>query len=84
MNGVAESTEESRIATGKLNTAFEAAGMSTQAAATAYNEFALMGRDGAEGTTTKTSSVDVHRVLDHVVGGDALALVSRVRKARVG
>lgn len=39
LNGVAESTEESRIATGKLNTAFEAAGMSTQAAATAYNEF---------------------------------------------
>ena len=39
LNGVAESTEESRIATGKLNTAFEAAGMSTKAAATAYNEF---------------------------------------------
>lgn len=39
LNGIAESTEESRIATGKLNTAFEAAGMSTEAAATAYNEF---------------------------------------------
>lgn len=39
LNGIAESTEESRIATGKLNTAFEAAGMSSEAAATAYSEF---------------------------------------------
>lgn len=34
-----ESTEEYRIAQGKLNTAFEAAGMSAEAAKTAYNGF---------------------------------------------
>ena len=34
-----EATEEYRIAQGRLNTAFEAAGMSTEAAETAYTEF---------------------------------------------
>ena len=34
-----EATEEYRIAQGRLNTAFEAAGMSTEAAQTAYTEF---------------------------------------------
>lgn len=39
LNDIEKSTEEVRVAMGKLNTAFEAAGMSTEAAATAYNEF---------------------------------------------
>lgn len=36
---VSEATEEYRIAQGKLNTAFDAAGFSSESAATAYNEF---------------------------------------------
>lgn len=39
LNSIAESTEEYRIAMGKLNTAYEAAGLSQEAANTAYTEF---------------------------------------------
>ena len=39
LNGLAESTEEYRIEMGKLNTAFEAAGMSQETANKAYTEF---------------------------------------------
>lgn len=52
--------------------------------ATAHDEFALMGGDGAECTSAEASAVDVDRVLDHVVGGDALALVLGMGQARVG
>ena len=41
----------------------------------AGDELTLMGRDGAEGTAAETAAMDVDAVLDHVVGGDALALV---------
>ena len=48
-----------------------------------------MGGDGAEGTAAETAAMDVDGVLDHVVGGDALALVlgmglSRVRQVERG
>ena len=49
----------------------------------AGDELALMGGDGAEGTAAKTAAMDVDGVLDHVVGGDALALVFRMGLARV-
>ena len=52
--------------------------------ATAHDELALMGGDGAEGASAEASAVDVDRVLDHVVGGDALALVLGMGQARVG
>ena len=42
-----------------------------------------MGRYGAKGTPSETAAVDIDRVLDHVVGGYALASVARVREARV-
>ena len=43
-----------------------------------------MGGDGAEGTATKAPTMDVYRVTDHVVGGDALAFVFRMRLTGVG
>lgn len=49
------STEEYRIAQGKLNTAFEAAGMSAQAAETAYNGF--YGILGDTDTATEASQL---------------------------
>lgn len=49
------STEEYRIAQGKLNTAFEAAGMSAQAAETAYNRF--YGILGDTDTATEASQL---------------------------
>jgi len=51
------------------NTLFRSAG----------DKLALMGRDGAEGATAEASAMDVHRVLNHVVGRNALTLVLRVR-----
>ena len=51
---------------------------------TAGDELALMGGDGAEGTAAKASAVDVDGVLDHIVGGDALALVLGMGLAGVG
>ena len=50
----------------------------------ADDELALVGRDGAEGTASETSTVDVDGELNHVVGRDAFALVLGVRQARVG
>ena len=38
-------------------------------------ELALMSGDGAEGAAAETPAMDVHAMLDHVVGRDALALV---------
>ena len=52
--------------------------------ATAHDELSLMGGDGTEGTSAETSAMDVDRVFDHVVGGDALALVLGMGQARVG
>lgn len=49
------STEEYRVAQGKLNTAFEAAGMSAQAAETAYNGF--YGILGDTDTATEASQL---------------------------
>ena len=40
--------------------------------------------DGAEGTASETAAMDIDTVLDHVVGGDALALVFGVGLARIG
>jgi len=43
-----------------------------------------MCRDGAEGASPETSSVDVDRVFDHVVGRYALALVFWMWLTRIG
>ena len=43
-----------------------------------------MGGDGTEGAAAETASMDVDRVLDHVVGRYAFALVLRVRLSGVG
>ena len=43
-----------------------------------------MGRDGAERTTAKTAAMDVDGELNHLVGGNALALVFWMRIARIG
>ena len=50
----------------------------------AGDELALMGRDGAESAAAEASAMDVHTVLDHVVGRNALALVFRMRLTGVG
>ena len=50
----------------------------------AGNEFALVGRDGTEGTAAKASAVNVDAVLDHLVGRDALALILGMGQACVG
>ena len=42
-----------------------------------------MGGDGAEGTTAKTTSMDVDGELDHIVGRNALVLIFNMRYARV-
>ena len=42
-----------------------------------------MGRDGAEGASAETAAMDVDRELDHLVGGDALALILGVGQSRV-
>ncbi len=52
--------------------------------AAARNELALMGTDGAEGASAETSAVDIDRMLDHVVGRNALAFVFRVGQTGVG
>src|SRR5574344_593295 len=43
-----------------------------------------MGRDGAEGTTAKASSVHAHGELDHVVGRDAFATILGMGQTGVG
>ena len=43
-----------------------------------------MGRDGAESTTAKASTMQTHGELDHFVGRNALALVFRMRQTGVG
>ena len=40
--------------------------------------------DGAEGAATEAATHDVHRETDHLVGGDLLLAIGRVRHARVG
>jgi len=51
--------------------------------AAVHYEFALVGGNGAEGATSKAAAVDVHRKLDHFVGGDGLAFVFGVGQAGV-
>lgn len=55
LNGIAESTEEYRIAQGKLNTAFEAAGYSADTAQQAYSGF--YGILGDTDTATEASQL---------------------------
>ena len=43
-----------------------------------------MSRDGAEGTTAKTATVDVYGEFYHLVGGNAFALIFGVWQTRVG
>lgn len=43
-----------------------------------------MGADGAESATAEAPPVHVHRVANHFVGRDALALIARVRQPGVG
>ena len=42
-----------------------------------------MSRDGAESTATETPSVDVHRELDHLVGGNRLTSILGVGETGV-
>ena len=53
-------------------------------AAARGNEFALMGRDGAEGASAEAAPVERHRMAYHVVGGNALAPVFGMGQTRVG
>lgn len=55
LNNLAESTQEYRAAQGKLNTAFEAAGMSTETAQQAYSDF--YGILGDTDTATEASQL---------------------------
>lgn len=55
LNNLAESTQEYRAAQGKLNTAFEAAGMSTETAQQAYSDF--YGILGNTDTATEASQL---------------------------
>ena len=48
------------------------------------NKLPLMGGDGAEGTATKTASMDVDAELNHFVGRDAFAFVLGMGLTRVG
>ena len=50
----------------------------------AGDEFSLVGRDGTEGASAKTATMDVHTELDHVVGGDTFPFVLRVWLTGVG
>ena len=51
---------------------------------TTGDELALMGRDGAEGTSAKTAAMDVDAELNHVVSRNALTLVFRMGLTRIG
>ena len=48
------------------------------------DEFALMGRDGAEGASSEASAMDIDGELYHVEGGDALVLIFGVGQTGVG
>ena len=50
----------------------------------AHDEFALVGADGAEGAASEAAPMHVDAELDHVIGGDALAVVLGMRQAGVG
>ena len=88
-----ESTEEYRIAQGKLNTAFEAAGYSTDTASEAYKSFyGILGDTGAATESAQllaqlaTSEKDVATWADIAAGvtgtfGDALPINSLVEAA---
>ena len=52
--------------------------------APAHDKLALMGADGAECAAAETASVEAYTVANHLIGGDALALVLRMRQARIG
>lgn len=90
---LAESTEEYRIAQGKLNTAFEAAGFSTDTASTAYKSFYAVLGDTDNATESAqllaqlaTSEKDVATWADIAAGvsgtfGDALPINSLIEAA---
>ena len=42
-----------------------------------------MGRNGAESTSSKTTSVNINAMLDHIVGRNAFALVFGMRLTRI-
>ena len=52
--------------------------------ATTGDKLALMGRDGTEGATTETTTVDVDRKLNHLVGRNNLILILGMRHSGVG
>ena len=43
--------------------------------ASAADELALVGTDGAESASAETTAMDVHGMFNHVVGGNAFALI---------
>ena len=47
------------------------------------NKLALMSRDGTESTSAEASSVHTNRMANHLISGDSLALVTRMRQASV-
>lgn len=93
LNGIAESTEEYRIAQGKLNTAFDAAGFSAETAQKSYSGF--YGILGDTDTATEASQLlaklaqseeDVSKWTNIAAGvygtfGDALPIESMVEAA---
>ena len=50
----------------------------------ADDELALMGRDGAEGTSAETSAMDVDRKLNHVIRRNPLSLVFGMGQTGIG
>lgn len=93
LNGIAESTEEYRIAQGKLNTAFDAAGFSAETAQKSYSGF--YGILGDTDTATEASQLlaklaqseeDVSKWTNIAAGvygtfGDALPIESMIEAA---
>ena len=51
--------------------------------ASADDEFPLVGGDGAEGTSTETSAVDIDRELNHVVSRNTFSLVFGMRQTGI-
>ena len=50
----------------------------------ASDELPLMSRDGAEGTSAETPAMNVHRELNHLVGGNSFAAILGVGESCVG
>ena len=51
---------------------------------TTGNELALVGGDSTEGTAAKTTSVDIHAVLDHLIGRNTFPFVFWMRLTGIG